>query len=167
MEEIEGQEEEAKELAVGYFRLAYEYQMRGEMEEAIALYQKSIELYPTAEAHTFLGWTYSFLNRLDEAIEECKKAIAIDPDFGNPWNDIGAYLIEKGQLHQAPPYLMRATQAQRYESRGFPWANMARIWEQVGARFKALECYRRALAEDVHYIAAQAAVQRLERETNN
>ena len=167
MEEQQGREEEANELAMGYFRLAYENQMRGDLQEAIANYKKSIDLYPTAEAHTFLGWTYSFMNRLDEAIEECEKAIAIDSEFGNPWNDIGAYLIEKGQLHQAPSYLMRATQAQRYDSRGFPWANMARIWEQVGARFKALECYRKALEENPDYAAAGVAVQRLETGINN
>ena len=155
------------ELAVSYFRLAYEHQMRGDLEEAVANYKKSIEIYPTAEAHTFLGWTYSFMNHLDEAIEECKKAIAIDPEFGNPWNDIGAYLIEKGQLHKAPSYLMRATQAQRYDSRSFPWANMARIWERVGARFRALECYRKALAENPDYTAAQAAIERLERGIDN
>ena len=42
------------------FRLAYETQMQGKLEEAADLYKKSIALWPTAEAHTFLGWTYSF-----------------------------------------------------------------------------------------------------------
>lgn len=164
---MEEREEEDRELAGYYFRLAYEHQMRGELEEAIAHYKKSIDLYPTAEAHTFLGWTYSFLKRYDEAIAECEKAIAIDPEFGNPWNDIGAYLIEKGELHRAPSYLLRATRAKRYDSRCFPWANLARIWEQVGARFQALECYRRALAENPDYAAARAAIRRLEMGINN
>ena len=42
------------------------------------------------------------MGKLDEAIEECYKAIDRDPDFGNPYNDIGAYLIEKGQLDKRP-----------------------------------------------------------------
>ena len=54
----------------------------------------SLELHPTAEAHTFLGWTYHFQGKLDEAIAQCRTAIDIDPEFGNPYNDIGAYLIE-------------------------------------------------------------------------
>jgi len=167
VEEREGHQGEARDVAMVYFRLAYEHQMRGDLEEAIANYKKSIDLYPTTEAHTFLGWTYSFLNRYDEAIEECKKAIAIDPEFGNPWNDNGAYLIEKGELDRALPFLRRATQARRYDSRCFPWANMARIWEQVGARFQALECYRRALAENPDYAVAQAAIRRLETGISN
>jgi hypothetical protein len=32
----------------------------------------------------------------DDAITECHHAIEVDPDFGNPYNDIGAYLIEQG-----------------------------------------------------------------------
>ena len=44
---------------------AYRHQMQGELERAIELYRSSIEVCPTAEAHTFLGWTYSFQGRLD------------------------------------------------------------------------------------------------------
>jgi hypothetical protein len=45
--------------------------------------QQSIACQPTAEAHTFLGWTYSFMGRLDDAIAECH-ATETDPTFGNP-----------------------------------------------------------------------------------
>jgi TolA-binding protein len=59
------------QIAVDFFQQAYEHQMKGELDEAEDLYKKSIEAYPTAEAHTFLGWTYSFMGRLDDAIAEC------------------------------------------------------------------------------------------------
>ena len=89
----EGHEED-KRQAWELFQQAFARQMKGELEEAVNLYKQSIATHPTAEAYTFLGWTYSFMGRLDDAIEECHKAIAQDPDFGNPYNDIGAYLIE-------------------------------------------------------------------------
>ena len=54
--------------------------------------KRSIEIPPTAEAHTYLGWTYSLQGKLDEATAECLRAIEIDPEFGNPYNDIGVYL---------------------------------------------------------------------------
>src|SRR2546422_9730663 len=73
---------------------AYQAQVEGDYDHAVQLYEKSLAVQPTAEAHTFLGWTYHFQGRLEEAIAECKRAIEIDPDFGNPYNDIGAYLIE-------------------------------------------------------------------------
>ena len=77
----EGSIEDKKE-AWNYFQKAYEHQMKGELEEAVNMYKRSIESHPTAEAYTFLGWTYSFMGRLDEAIEECHHAIMVDPDFG-------------------------------------------------------------------------------------
>ncbi|HSO75764.1 MAG TPA: hypothetical protein VLU47_13085, partial [Blastocatellia bacterium] len=64
-------EAERKREALHFFQHAYEAQMRGELDEAADLYRQSIESYATAEAHTFLGWTYSFMGLRDEAIEEC------------------------------------------------------------------------------------------------
>jgi len=89
---------EFKKLAIDYFQKAYREQMRGALDQAVVLYTKSIELHPTAEAYTFRGWTYSFMGKYEEAIGECHKAIEVDPEFGNPYNDIGAYLIELGRL---------------------------------------------------------------------
>ena len=88
---------------------AYQYQLGGDYEMAVELYRRSLDLHPTAEAYTFLGWTYRFQGKLDAAITECKKAIQIDPEFGNPYNDIGAYLIEKGEYDEAESWLLRAS----------------------------------------------------------
>jgi len=101
--------------------------MDGRLDEAIELYKQSIGVYPTAEAHTFLGWAYSMENRLDEAIAECRRAIAVDPDFGNPYNDIGAYLIQLGRIEDAIPWLERAKHAVRYEPRHYPHINLSQI----------------------------------------
>jgi tetratricopeptide (TPR) repeat protein len=128
------------EAAADYWRRALEAQMSGDLTAAIELYQRSIAACPTAEAHTFLGWTYSFQGRLEDAIEECQKAIAVDPTFGNPYNDIGAYLVEMGRLDEAIPWLERATRATRYASPEFPRLNLGRV-------YLAKEMYSRALQE--------------------
>ncbi|MFN3476104.1 MAG: tetratricopeptide repeat protein [Candidatus Methylomirabilales bacterium] len=155
-------QEELKQKAMEYFQKAYELQMQGNLEGAIAYYTKSIDLYPTAEAYTFRGWTYSFLGRLDEAIEECHKAIAVDPDFGNPYNDIGAYLIQKGQFDEAIPWLEKAILAKRYESRAFPHMNLGRIWERKGQWQKAMEEYKKAVEANPDYPLALQALRRLQ-----
>ena len=102
-----------RELASRFFEEAYRKQMKGEFEEALELYGKSIESFPTAEAYTFRGWTYSQMGRLEEAIAECHLAIEVDPDFGNPYNDIGAYLLQQGKVDEAIPWLRRALDAPR------------------------------------------------------
>ena len=144
--------------ALALFQEAYEHQMSGELDEAATLYLASIELFPTAEAHTFLGWTYSFQGRLEDAIVECRKAIEIDPEFGNPYNDIGAYLIEQQKFDEAVPWLERALQASRYESYQFPWFNLGRAHAGQECYSRALECFNRALELDPEYAPAVDAV---------
>src|SRR5881628_3869383 len=116
------------EKAIDLLREAYRRQMSGDLDGAVEYYRRSIEIHPTAEAHTFLGWTYSFQGRHEAAIAECHVAISVDPDFGNPYNDIGAYLIELGRYEEAIPWLERAKRARRYEPRHFPYANLARVY---------------------------------------
>ncbi len=144
--------------ALELFQQAYERQMSGELDEAIGLYRASIQAHPTAEAHTFLGWTYSFQGRFDDAIAECRKAIEVDPGFGNPYNDIGAYLIELERPDDAIPWLERATEASRYESFQFPWFNLGRVYEGKEQYSRAIDCYRRALDFDAEYAPARKGV---------
>ena len=151
------------EKAQEWFQKAYELQMRGELENAIRAYRQSIEILPTAEAHTFLGWTLSFLGMYEDAIRECKNAIELDPDFGNPYNDIGAYLIELGRLDEAIPWLQKAVASKRYESYCFPYYNLGRIYEAKWDWPRAMEHYRKALHENPNYTLASNALSMLEK----
>src|SRR5215510_11169943 len=74
----------AKGEALTRFQKAYEAQLKGDFDEAVDFYKQSIAAYPTAEAHTFMGWTYSLMGLTDDAIEQCRQAIRVDPKFGNP-----------------------------------------------------------------------------------
>ena len=122
--------------------------LTGEIEEAIRLFTRSLELSPTAEAYTFRGWALSFAGRLDEAIEECRKAIATDPGFGNPYNDIGCYLMQKGDLEEAAGWFERAKQAPRYEPRHFPYLNLGRLHAARGDIARAVAEFEGALEEN-------------------
>ncbi len=153
--------EEAQRLAQEFFQRAYAHQMKGELEEAIALYKRSLDVWPTAEAHTFLGWTYSFQGKYQEAMDECLRAIEVDPDFGNPYNDIGAYLIELERWEEAIPWFEKALRAPRYESYFFPHFNMGRVYEHLKQWKKAEECYRSALKINPQYRLAFVALKRL------
>ena len=154
-------EELRKQQAVDLFHQAYQLQAGGDLEGAIELYRKSITLFATAEAYTFLGWTYSMMDRLDEAIEECRNAIGVDPDFGNPYNDIGAYLMQKGEVDEAIPWFEQALGAPRYESYCFPHMNLGRAYEQKRLWIRALASYRRAINEKPDYSPALEGMARI------
>ena len=154
------------EAAAEYWRRGLEAQMSGDLEAAIELYQRSIAACPTAEAHTFLGWTYSFQGRLEDAIEECQKAIAVDPTFGNPYNDIGAYLIEMGRLDDAIPWLERATRATRYASPEFPRLNLGRVYLAKEMYSRALQEFSAVLDLRPDHRPAQQAVAAIRRKLN-
>lgn len=151
-----------QERALELVNEAMRHQMAGELEEAIRLYRDSIAVCPTADAHTYLGWTYSFQGRIDEAIAECETAIAIDPDFGNPYNDIGVYLIERKKLDEAIPWLEKAKRAKRYEPRHFPYLNLGRIFAAKGMINRALEEFRGALKFNPDDSMALQAIEELE-----
>jgi len=151
----------ARDRAERYFVEAYQAQMNGDLDAAIACYRKSIECVPTAEAHTFLGWTYSFKGDYAAAIRECHTAIRIDPDFGNPYNDIGSYLIKLGRYDDAVPWLRKAMAARRYEPRHYPHVNLARVYARQGKLDEAIAELKQALAIEPGYQPARAELHRL------
>ena len=151
----------ARAEALHHFQQGYEAHMQDRLEEAIAHYQRSIALHPTAEAHTFLGWAFSHQGRPDDAITQCKIAIAVDPDFGNPYHDIGAYLIELGREDEAVGWLERAKHAARYEPRHYPYFNLARIHIKRHEILAAIRELEQAVAIEPRYVMARKELHRL------
>ncbi|HEX8773436.1 MAG TPA: tetratricopeptide repeat protein [Pyrinomonadaceae bacterium] len=158
--------EDTKREAIELFKRAYEAQQSNDYEEAIELYKRSLAVYPTAEAHTFLGWVYSFQNRYDEAIEQCLEAIRLDETFGNPYNDIGSYLIAKGDTWSCVRWFKLALQATRYESYAFPHFNLGRVYEMRGRLLEAAKHYGLALEQQPGFAQAASALRRMQARLN-
>src|SRR5438034_1107850 len=83
--------------AIDLLREAYRRQMSGDLDGAVEYYQRSIAIHPTAEAHTFLGWTYSFQGNLDAAIAECTEA-GRGSRGGVPSRDLAPLALHDGAL---------------------------------------------------------------------
>src|SRR5467141_1688402 len=153
---------EAKQL----FHEAYEAQLAKNYEEAIELYKRSIATYPTAEAHTFLGWVYSFQNRYDEAIAECLEAIRVDETLGNPYNDIGSYMLARGDAYGCVRWFKRALLAPRYESYAFPHFNLGRVYEMRHRFLEAAKHYGLALEQNPDFAQAAVGLHRMQARLN-
>jgi len=143
------------------FHVAYIVQHLGELRDAADLYERSLALFPTAEGHTFLGWAHSFMGDADRAIAECKRAIEVDPTFGNPYNDIGAYLIELGRHDEAIEWLKKALVSERYCCYFFAHTNLGRAYMMKGLQQLARKHFEEALKVNPGYEPAQEMLRRL------
>lgn len=157
---------EDSERALELWREGTEVLLQGRVDDAIALFTRSLEASPTAEAYTFRGWAYSFTGKLEEAILECRKAIATDPGFGNPYNDIGCYLMEQGRWDEAIPWFERAKKASRYEPRHFPYLNLGRLHAARGEVAEAIAELEGALNENPGDPVALQMLERLRHQIN-
>jgi Tfp pilus assembly protein PilF len=128
-----------KKRALELWEQGQRQHLSGALDKAIELYSKSIDVFPTAEAYTFRGWAYSFMGRIQEAIVECRRAIEVDPSFGNPYNDIGSYLMKLGRWDEALPWFEKAKMAPRYEPRHFPYMNLARLYARRRELARAID----------------------------
>lgn len=160
------EEQQLETQARNYYEQAYRLQMEGRVAEAIKYYNLSIETFETAEAHTFLGWAYSYLGDFDRAVEECLKAIIIDPDFGNPYNDIAAYLIQQNKHNEAEFWLKKAIIAERYVSRHYAHFNLGRVYERQGLWFEAVREYQKAIGIEPKYHLAALSLLNLQAKLN-
>ena len=142
----------------------YVLHVGGRYHAAVDKFRESIEILPTAEGHTFLGWSLSMLGHTEEALAECKKAIALDPDYGNPYNDIGVYLIDLGRADEAIPWLKKAISAKRYCCYQFPHFNLGRVLFMQGDLLGARRSFEQSLRHDPDYLPARMALGYLDSE---
>ena len=150
--------------AYALWQQGYMLHLGGRYQAAVDSFRESIGILPTAEGHTFLGWSLSMLGHLEEAVAECEKAIALDPDYGNPYNDIGVYLTDLGRPDEAVPWLEKAISAKRYCCYQFPHFNLGRVRMAQGDFDAARRSFEQALQHDPDYLPARMALEYLDAE---
>lgn len=120
----------------------------GNYEAALHCFQRSVESDRTAEAHTYCGWMLNSLGKGEVALEHWHKAIAIDPDYGNPYNDIGSFLLKQGKLNESIRWFYRALDAENYSTRQIPHVNLGKAYLAKKLFRKALYHFHQALELD-------------------
>ena len=137
------------------FGIPQTYLAEGKYEEAIAGYQKVIDIYPDSQvgrdAHFYMGWAYEKLGRYDEAIAQLEGAIDMYPRNENAANS----QIYIGQIAYANQDTARAIAAYQkvadnktydYDNRRQAQYWVGRIYEQIGDIEQAKVAYQKMLA---------------------
>lgn len=133
----------------------------GDFESARDYFKRSAEAHATADAITYWGWMEHHRGNTQLAIDLCKQAIEVDPDFGNPYNDIGSYLVSLGRQDEAIPWLEKAKLAKRYEPRQFPHINLGNIYLSKNMQVGALKEFEAAFQINPNDRSLAALVARL------
>ncbi|MDR3626754.1 MAG: tetratricopeptide repeat protein [Ignavibacteriaceae bacterium] len=154
-------EKESISLATEYLNKAARFHDDGKLENAVIAYRASISIHPTAKAYTNLGIVYSLQGKLDMAIEECKKAIELEPEYEDSYNNIGLYLISLGKEDEAIVWFEKAIEVDNDNSNCISFYHLGRIYEKKGDWMKALRNFNRAISIDTNYEPAQNALIKL------
>lgn len=138
------------------FGIPQSYLAEGKYEEAIAGYQKVIDLYPDSQvardAHFYMGWAYEKLGKYDEAIAQLEGAIDLYPRNENAANS----QIYIGQIAYANKDTARAIEAYQkvadnstydYDNRRQAQYWVGKIYEQIGDIEQARAAYRKMLKD--------------------
>ncbi len=98
-------------LHIVYYNLASAYDAAGKNDEAVAAYQKAIELKPTeAGYYNNLGNVYARLGKVSEAGQAYEKSATLDPtNAASVWLNFGIVLYNANRLKEAADPLRKAT----------------------------------------------------------
>jgi len=121
------------------------------------LYQKLVELYPKDErAHTLLGNNYFGQQEWELAIGEYELALEINPDFSQPYNQLG----------YANRFLKRYDQAEEAFKKYIelipndpnPYDSYAELLLKMGRYDESIKAYRRALECNPNFVNSHVAI---------
>ena len=88
--------------ALAEYQLGCAYLQKGNVQEAIACYEKHLARFPyDADVHYNLGTVFLRTRQFDEAVKQYQKALEIQPDAPNYQNNLGDALLLKGDVDEA------------------------------------------------------------------
>ena len=97
------------------------------------------------EFHFLMGLVQMQLKDFPKAADAFQKAVELDPDYGQAWNNLGRTLIEQEKYIEAENALQRALAVPTYLTPEYPAYNLARMFEKQGREALSLEYAQLAL----------------------
>jgi len=127
---------------------------KGQVDEAIAHFQKALEIKPNyAITHYNLGVSFYLLGRIDEALPQYEKAVELKPDYAEAHNNLGLIFFQQGRLDEALPQYEKAVELKPDYAEAHN--NLGLIFFQQGRTDEAISQYQKALEIQPDYTEAQ------------
>jgi len=94
---------------IGHNNLGEALLQKGQLDEAVAQYQKALVIYPNyPEARNNLGNALLQNGQVDDAVAQYQKALEIKPNNAGARNNLGVALLHRGQLDEAVAQFQKA-----------------------------------------------------------
>lgn len=103
-----------------------------------------IELTDSADGYIERGNLYIDLYELEKAVEDCRKAIELNPDAYYAYNNLGCALLKLRRVEEAIPPLEHAIEMDS-EKDHLPFLNLAECYIVLGEYKKAIDEYKAML----------------------
>ncbi len=101
------------------------------------------------------------IKKPSRAIAKYREAVALYPDFGAAWNNLGLLLLEQEDYLLAAEAFARASDAIPADPR--PMYNLGLTWERRNYGKESLNLYLKSLERDERYLPALRGAIRIER----
>jgi len=90
----------------GYLTLGGAYGSEGRYQEAVTALKRSIDLRPTADAYTNLGYVYTLVHRFPDSIAAQQQAVQLNDSYWMYWGNLGdaLYWSQQGRGEAAEKY---------------------------------------------------------------
>ena len=132
------------ESASACYNMGNCYHATGDLEKAIACYEKALELQPDlVEAHYNLGNTLLDQKRFEEALLSYQKALVLRPDYTDAHFNMGIAFFEQDRFEEARCCYQNAIKfnSNLIEAR----YNLGIVFQQEGSLDQAIACYQKTL----------------------
>ena len=117
------------------------YTMQGKEAMGEPLFREGLAVAPSSDAHYAFGVLLGRLGRQDEALEQYRESVRVDPNMSEARANLGALLIEKGEFKEAVVHLEVAVDIKPTDVHSH--YNLGLATEALGRFEEAVEHYRK------------------------
>jgi tetratricopeptide (TPR) repeat protein len=137
---------------LGHCNLGLALFQKGQVDDAIAQYQKAVEIYPNyVAAHYNLGNALLQKGQLDTALAQYEKAVEIDPNDAAAHINLGNAFFQKQQLDEAVAQFQKAVEINPNDAEA--QYNLGNALFQKGQLDEAVAQFQKALKIDPNSFA--------------
>ena len=124
----------------------------GQLDRAVELISKAIQIHPTSHMHFNLGNAYKAKDNLDAAIQSYRAALALESDYVDAHRNLGIALRAKGELTEALASFKRAIALQPNYAEVH--SNLGLVLKELGRLEESIISYQKAIALKPTYAEA-------------